>query len=170
MPCGCSATLRSLSHFFLLLPAFGQLLCPVFHFIYFVPRSAPLHVPLCKAGATVLTGFHYAQLRKPFTSVAFSSLAAFCCYARLAATGCVSGYRWPSLIRVTPYATRYPFTVRPSPPPKRGLNYPAPAGGTRPRFVVPPSRLEGEQRGSVPQACGTAKLPLAAGASTLQDI
>ena len=39
----CSATLRSLSHFFLLLPSFGQLLWPVCNFVHFVLRSAPLH-------------------------------------------------------------------------------------------------------------------------------
>ncbi len=88
--------------------------------------------PLRKACATVLTGFHYAPLRPPFTSVASSPLAAFCCCARLAATGCVAGHRWhiPALIRLTPYATRYPFTLHPSSR-YRGTLLSAPAGGTR---------------------------------------
>ncbi len=161
MPCGCFAALRSLSHFFLLLPAFGQLLCPVCNFVHFVLRSAPLHpfvasrfasghgipprrfpaipggmrMPLRKAIATILTGFHYAPLRPPFTSVASSPLAAFCCCARLAATGCVAGHRWhiPALIRLSLHATRYPFTVRPSSRYRGTLLY-APAGGTRRQF------------------------------------
>ena len=89
MPFGCSATLRSLSHFLQLLqPSFGQLLCPSCHFIHFVLRSATLHpfvamticfkawhtyantqskaqvmhMPFRKANATILTGFHSATL------------------------------------------------------------------------------------------------------------
>ena len=116
LPCGCSAALRSLSHFFLLLPAFGQLLCPVCHFIHFVLRFAPLHPfaakhfalrhgtlthtptrsnsdahAVGKAYPTILTGFHYATQRTAFISIAYSPPAAFCSCARLAAPGLRSG-------------------------------------------------------------------------------
>ena len=75
-----------------------------------------------QAHATILNGFHYAPLRPSFTSVTSSPPAAFCCCARLAATGCVTGRRWhrSTLIRLTPYATLCPFTVCPSPPAKAG--------------------------------------------------
>jgi len=98
-------------------------------------NTGGMHMSPRKAIATILTGFHYAPLRPPFTSVASSPLAAFCCCARLAATGCVAGHRWhiPALIRLTPYATRYPFTVRPSSR-CRGALLSAPAGGTRRQF------------------------------------
>ena len=101
----------------------------------FAAIQGGMRMPLRKAIATVLTGFHYAPIRPPFTSVASSPLAAFCCCARLAATGCVAEHRWhkPALIRLTPYATRYPFTVRPSPR-CRGALLSAPAGGTRRQF------------------------------------
>jgi hypothetical protein len=123
MPYGCSATLRSLSHLFLLLPAFGQLMWPAPHFVLFFLRSAPFRFihgsahclrspetqPTHKAMlcATRLLqqsrcSFHFisASLRHSFTSVSRSPPAAFCCYARLAATVCVTG---ASLAQIHPY-------------------------------------------------------------------
>lgn len=47
----------------------------------------------CASHPTILTGFHCASLRHPFTSAAFSPPAANN-LARLAATGCVTGLRW----------------------------------------------------------------------------
>ncbi len=79
-----------------------QLLCPSRHFVHFFLRYASLHHvrslticykaghPICfthslphgnapaftQAFPTILTGFHFASLRHPFTSVAFSPPAA----------------------------------------------------------------------------------------------
>ena len=90
------------------------------------PVPHPMHKAKAAAAHRLLhqaqCSFHYisASLRYSFTSVRRSPPAAFCCCARLAATACVTGQRWhrSTLIRLTPYATRCPFTVCPSPPAK----------------------------------------------------
>ena len=46
-------------------------------------KAQVMHMPVRKAHATILTGFHFATLRPPFTSVAFSPPAAHN-FARLA--------------------------------------------------------------------------------------
>ena len=142
----CSATLRSLSHFFLLLPAFGQLLCPVCHFVHFVLRSAPLHpfaarqfasghtIPLLHSWAT-RAGCH--ALRKPPYNthrVPLRSTTSFIHFSHIQSTRSLlllcspCGHRLrygatlahTTLIRLTPYATLCPSTVCPSPPAKAG--------------------------------------------------
>lgn len=115
MPCGCSAALRSLSHFFLLFPAFGQLMCPAPNFAHYFLRSTPFrfihHPDNClrsqvpqTAHKTMLQrhtdcfskpAVHYTTfrpLRHSFTSVRRNPPAAICCCARLAATCCVTGH------------------------------------------------------------------------------
>ena len=102
LPFGCSAMLRSLSHCLQLIRhSSRQLSCPSCHFVHFVLRFASLHhvrsyavcykawhtpcpqskaqvmhIPFRKPDATILTGFHSAPLRPPFTSAAFRPLAA----------------------------------------------------------------------------------------------
>ena len=73
----------------------------------------------------------------------------------------------PTLIRLTPYATLCPSTVRPSLPAVALLS--APAGGTRRQFRRTSSiAFGGEQPGSgVGKFATPAKLLLAAGAITL---
>lgn len=114
-------------------------MCPSCHLVHFFLRYASLHHvrslticykaghPICfthslshgnapaftQAFPTILTGFHFASLRHPFTSVAFSTPAANN-FARLAATGCVSGLRCHITIPYAAHATLRPFTVRPS--------------------------------------------------------
>ena len=160
MPFGCFATLRSFSHFLQLIRhSSRQLLCPSCHLVHFFLRYASLHHvrslticykaghPICfthslphgnapaftQAFPTILTGFHFASLRHPFTSVAFSPPAANN-FARLAATVCVTGLLWHRTLAYKPmaYATFRPFTVRPSLPMVVLLS--APAGGTRRQF------------------------------------
>ena len=103
---GCSAALRSLSHCLQFrLHSSRQLLCPSCHFVHYALRSASFHLVrslyfcskawqpylvhkavlqgctnLFASHPTILTGFHYAPLRSPFTSVEFSPPAAnnFC--------------------------------------------------------------------------------------------
>ena len=61
------------------------------------PHTYPQHKCAHVSGqtrATVLTGFHSPSLRPSFISVAYRPPAAFCCCARLAAPGCVTGRRW----------------------------------------------------------------------------
>ena len=101
--CPSGASLRSLSHFLQLIRhSSRQLQCPSCHLVHFFLRYASLHhvrsLPICcKAGhpicfthslthgnapaftqaiPAILTGFHFASLRHPFTSVAFSPPAA----------------------------------------------------------------------------------------------
>ena len=96
------------------------------------PQHKCAHV-FRKACPTILTGFHFAPLQPSFTSVAFSPPAAFCCCARLAATGCVPGRRWHrTYAHKLAYATLCPFTVCPSLPAVALLA--TPAGGTRRQF------------------------------------
>ena len=82
--------------------------------------------------------------------------------------GCVTGHRWhhPSLIRLTPYATQYPFTVCPSLPTVALLA--TPAGGTRRQFRRTSSiAFEGEQPDYSVDKCATRlNFLLAAGAIT----
>ncbi|MCW3109938.1 MAG: hypothetical protein JWQ09_4444 [Segetibacter sp.] len=116
----CFAALRSLSHFFLLLPAFGQLPCPACNFVHFVLRSASLHpfvanpfasthgMPLQSPYAThtgnahtfsqsqrcILTGFHSAPLRPTFTSVPLQSTRCLLLLCSPCGHWLRSGARW----------------------------------------------------------------------------
>lgn len=157
MPCGCSAVLRSLSHFSLLLPAFGQLLWPAPNFAHCFLRSASfrfIHYPDNCLRSPVPQPVHKAMLQrhigcfsKPLSITLhfvhyvihslqsgavhpLPSVVVLALRPPAALRGDVGTA--PTLISLSAYATRCPFTVCPSQPAVALLA--TPAGGTRSPF------------------------------------
>ena len=165
MPFGCYAVCHTACSSYGI--RHGSYLCPSCHFIHFVLRSASLHLvrsyancfkawhpalytkaqhsgnahAFSQSHAIILTGFHFASLRPPFISVAFSPPAAhyLACLAACHSCGFVMVFEPRHKLEANQKTTPNPCILSSCQPPLHGFCCHHCGRRTQPLPVVPPS-------------------------------